>query len=153
MNKCKINAEKPPTWIQAKQGSLSGVLPKSAKKIIEFQLYFEGTGTRITSSTRIDSAWTRLTIFGNVAAAIVVGLFLSIASDMQNYIENAKPGFWTWLARAYGYPDLRNAIFMIEMTRALAVFLILAIAAEMLIVVYVYPRKEAFAQEILRAMD
>ena len=152
-NKCKITSENPPQYIQVKQGSLNGMQPKNAKKLIEFHLSPEGTGTRIKSSTKIASDWTNLAIFGSVAAAFMTGILLWIAADMQNYVETAKPGFWTWLSKAYGYPDLQKTYFIIEFTRALAVFLIAAIAVEVLIVAYVYPRKDTFAQEILRTMN
>lgn len=152
-NKCKITSEKPPRYIKAKQGSLNGMQPKNAKKIIEFHLSPENSGTRITSSTKIASDWTNLAIFGSLAAAFMTGILLWIAADMQSYVETGKSGFWTWLSQAYGYPDLQNTYFIIDFTRALAVFLIVAIAAEVLIVAYVYPRKDKFAQEILQTMN
>lgn len=151
-NKCKIIEEKPPQYISVKQGSLSGILPKSAKKTIQYSLSPEGTGTKITSSTKIASDWTNLTLFGNIFAAVLAGIFLWIAFDMENYILTGKAGFWNWLARAYGYPDIYYTMFMINVTRAIAIVLVLTIAAEILIVIYVYPRKNAFAEETLQAL-
>ena len=151
--KCKIITEDPPKYILVKQGSLNGVLPKSAKKIIKFYLSSEGTGTKITSSTEIASDWTNMTLFGNMLAAVLAGIFFWIASDMQNFLETAKASYWSWLAQGYGYPDLSNTLFMINVTRALAVFLVVAIIAEILIVVYVYPRKNAFAEITLTKLN
>ena len=145
-NKCKITADKPPEYILVKQGSLNGIIPKSAKKTVKFYLFSEGSGTKITSSTEIASDWTNLTLYGNILAAVLVGMFLWIAVDMQNYLQTAKSGYWGWLARAYGYPDPLDTMFMINVTRTLAIFLAAAIAVEILIAIYVYPRKNAFAE-------
>ena len=152
-NKCQIIEEKPPQYISVKQGSLNGILPKSAKKTVKYYLSPEGTGTKITSSTKIASDWTNLTVCGNILAAVLAGVFLWIAADMENYMLTAKPSFWTWLARAHGNPDLQYIIFMVNLTRAIAIFLVLTIAVEILVVIYVYPRKNAFAQETLQALS
>jgi hypothetical protein len=151
-NKCKIIEEKPPQYISIKQGSLNGILPKSAKKTVNYYLYPEGTGTKITSSSKIASDWTNLTLCGNILAAFLAAIFLWIAADIENYTQTAKPSFWTWLAKAHGYLDLQYTTFMINLTRASAIFLALTIAVEILIVIYVYPRKNAFAQETLQAL-
>lgn len=151
-NKCKIIEEKPPQYILVKQGSLNGIQPKSAKKTVNFILSPKGTVTRITSSTKIASDWTNLTLIGNTVAAVLTALFLWIAADIENYMQTAKPNLWTWLAHAHGYPNLQYTTFMINLTRATAIFLALTIAVEILIVIYVYPRKNAFAQETLEAL-
>ncbi len=151
-SKCKIIEEKPFQCISVKQGSLNGILPKSAKKTVKYYLSPEGTGTKITSCTKIASDWANLTLYGNILAAVLAGIFLWIAADMDNYMLTAKPSFWTWIARAYGYPDLRYVMFMINVTRAIAIFLALTVALEILIVIYVYPRKDAFAQETLQVL-
>ena len=90
-----------------------------------------------------------MTIFGNILAAVMAAILLWIASDMQNYLETAKTGYWSWLAKGYGYPDFSNTLFMINMTRALAAFLVVAIVVEIIIVMYVYPRKNTFAEATL----
>lgn len=148
-DKCRIIEEKPPQYILVKQGSLNGVLPKSAKKTVKFYLVPEEAGTKITSSTEIASDWTNMTIFGNILAGVLAAIFFWIAADMQNYLETAKAGYWSWLAQGYGYPDPVNTMFMVNLTRALAIFLVAAIAIEILIVLYVYPRKNTFAENAL----
>ena len=136
-----------------RQGSLNGIRPKSAKKTVKFYLSPEGTATKITSTTKIASDWTNMTLFGNILAAVLAGLFLWIASDIQIYLETAKAGYWSWLAQAYGYPNASNTMLMVNVTRALAVFLAAAIIAEIIIVLYVYPRKDVFAEETLTKLD
>jgi hypothetical protein len=128
-------------------------LPKSAKKIVKFQLFSEGDKTKISCSTEISSDWTNITLFGNILAAILAGVFLWIASDMQIYLKTAKADFWSWLAKAYGYPDVSNTMLMVNVTRILAIFLVAAIIAEILIVVYIYPRKNVFAEITLARLN
>ena len=150
--KCKIIEEKKPQFILVKQGSLNGILPKSAKKNIEYHLTSTESGTKITSVTEISSDWKNLTLWGNIAAAIIAGIFLWISTDMQNFVETAKQSFWTWLARAYGYPYMDKMIFMVNVTVWLAFFLMVTVFIEIVIVMYVYPRKDSFAQDTLQAI-
>ena len=151
-NRCKIVERRPLDYLKVKQGSLNGTSPKTAKKQVEFQFFPDGSGTRIVSFSEIATDWAELTVFGNVAAAVIATIFLWIAKDVQAYAENGRSGFWGWLAHAYGYPDLHATMFLVNLTRGLAAFLIAAVAVEVLIVLYVYPRKEVFALEILEAV-
>ena len=146
---CKINAKEPPNCIRVTQGSLMGISPMSAKKIVSFNLSTEGSETKITSSSQITADWKNLTLYGSVITAFVVGIFVWITIDMNSYIETAKPGFWAWIAQIYSSEDTVGAIFMINLIQALAVFLALVILIEILIVIYVYPRKNAFSRQVL----
>jgi hypothetical protein len=148
-NKCRIIEEKPYNYITVKQGSLNGVLPKSAKKTVKFTLSTEGKETKITSSTTIASDWTNMTIVGNIVASVMAAIFVWMALDIQNYLATAKAGFWGWLAQVYGYPNRAATTYMVNVTLALAVFLVCAVIVEIIIVIYVYPRKESFAEKML----
>ena len=66
--------------------------------------------------------------------------------------KQQKPSYWSWLAQAYGIQGPLDTVFMVNVTRTLAIFLLIAIAVEILIVIYVYPRKNKFAQESLNAI-
>ena len=72
---------------------------------------------------------------------------------MKSYIETARPGFWAWLAQIYGSNDTWGAIFMINVIQALEIFLVLVIVVEILIVIYVYPRKNVFSWQILEKIN
>jgi hypothetical protein len=152
-NKCKIIEESPPHYISVVQGSLNGILPKSAKKTVTYQLGSKNSGTEIAATTKIASSWTNLTLYGNILAAALAGIFLWIASDTESYNQAHGPVFWQWLAQIYSAASQEQGLFMINIIRAAAVFLILAIVAEILIVIYVYPRKDAFARETLRSIQ
>ncbi|MBT8172208.1 hypothetical protein KJN74_05000, partial [Candidatus Bathyarchaeota archaeon] len=57
--------------------------------------------------------------------------------------------FWAWLVQIYGSVDSWGPLFMINVIQVLVVFLLFTIMFEILVVIYVYPRKNAFSQEIL----
>ena len=146
---CKLIAEKPPNYICVTQGSLRGILPMSAKKVVSFYLSSEGSGTKIASSSQISADWKNLTLYGSVLAAVLIGFFMWITIDMNSYIETARPVFWAWLAQMYGAYDSWGATFMIRLIQSLAIFLALTIVFEILVVIYVYPRKNAFSRQVL----
>ena len=150
---CKINAKEPPYCIRVTQGSLFGVSPMSAKKEVSFNLCGEGSQTRVVSSSQIASDWKNLTLYGNVITAFVIGVFLWITLDMNNYIQTAKPGFWAWIAQLFESPNMGEAILVSNLIQALAVFLVFVVLIEILIVIYVYPRKNAFSQYALEKIS
>ncbi len=151
--KCKIIEDKPPEYLLVKQGSLFGTSPKSAKKIVNFQLSSEGNITKITGSTEITPDWKNITLYGTILAAFLVGIFMWIAIDLQNYLQTAKPNNWSWILPTNSYIDPSSTTHLIQITIALAIFLIITIAAEILIAFYVYSRKKQFAQECLNAIN
>lgn len=149
---CKIVNEQPPNFAWIKQGSLSGILPKSAKKNIRFELSSSESKTKITAKSDIDSVWTNLTLYGSILATVLAGVLLWAAADMEAYAMTAKSGVWTWLAGAYGYPDVDRVLFTVAVNRDAAFFLILAVVFEVVIAAYVYPRKDAFAKDALNEL-
>ena len=148
-SKCKITAQESPKYIQATQGSIMGILPTSAKKVVSFHLSSEGSETKISGSSQISKDWKNLTLYGSIITAIVIGIFVWIAIDMTNYIEKATPSFWSWLAQIYLPHDPLMATLMVNLIQTLAIFLTLTIVFEILIVIYVYPRKNNFSCQLL----
>lgn len=126
-----------------------GILPMSAKKVVTFNLFTDGSETKIASSSQIDSDWKKLTLYGNVITAFVIGIFVWMTLDLKSYIETANSNFWAWLAQLYDSYDAWGAFFIISVIQALAMFLALVIVIEILIVIYVYPRKNVFSQQVL----
>jgi hypothetical protein len=149
---CKFVEELPSKTLVLKQGSLSGVMPKSAKKTIRFELSSLGSETKVVAASKIDPVWTSLTLYGSILAAVLAGLLFWVAADMEAYVLTAKAGVWSWLAGAYGYPDVSRVLFTVSVNRAAAVLLVLTVAFEIAIAAYVYPRKDAFGQEVLAAL-
>lgn len=149
-NNCEIISEEVPKLISVIHGSLRGIKPLTAKKIVSFNLVSKKSETKIISSTQISKDWKNTTLYGTILAAIILGIFIWITVDMNNYIEFNNPGFWVWLVKIYGSTDSWGPRFMINVIQVLGIFLFFTIIFEIVIVVYVYPRKNAFSEEILR---
>ncbi len=73
---CRIIAEEPPARISVKQGSVWGISPTSAKKVLTYSLSPVASGTRISCSSSLASDWKNLTIIGSALSVIVAGSVL-----------------------------------------------------------------------------
>ena len=145
----RIVAEEPPKIISIQYGSLRGISPKGAKKIVSYQFFPNKSGTRIISRSSISSDWANLTLWGNIIAGIVAVIFWWIATDMENFVVDGILGFWTGFARAFGYPAVQYVFFMINVIRALSIVLVVTIILEILDVFIVYNKINSFAEETL----
>jgi hypothetical protein len=146
---CKIVSEEPPKHILVRHGSLRGVSPRNAKKVVDSRIFPHTPGSRIVFQSSISSDWENLTLWGNVAAGFVAAMFWWIASDIANLLADGKPGYWTFLAGAFGYPNVQYADFMVSITRALSIVLMATIVLEVLDVFIVHRKINTFAEEIL----
>ena len=150
---CKIISEEPPMHIVVSHGSLRGVSPRNAKKVVDYRISPYNSGARICSQSSVSSDWANLTLWGNVAAAVVAAIFWWIASDITNLLVDGKSGYWSWLARAFGYPNIQYAFFMVDITKALSVVLLVTIILEILDVFIVYRRISTFAEMTLNELS
>jgi hypothetical protein len=149
---CKIISEEPPKQISVKQGSLWGISPKTAKKTIEANFAPVDSGTQVTVSSRLSSDWINLTIVGCALAAVLVCLCLWIAFDLEAFMITQKPSFWSWLATVNGSVDFQVGQALVNLTKALAVFLSVIILLEIVIVVYVHVRIDRFAEGTINSL-
>jgi len=149
---CRIVAEEAPTLIAVRQGSLWGVSPRTAKKIVNYRLSSADSGTRITCSSSLASDWKNLTIIGSALAVLVIALCWWIAADLDAFMITQEPSYWSWIATVDGYTNFQAGQMLASLTRVLAVFLAIIIAVEAVIVVYVHFRINVFAEETLNAL-
>lgn len=131
-NKCKITAEEHSKSITVEQGSLWGVSPKGVKKIISFHFLPKDSETRIVSISSLTSDWIILSISSYVLAGIFIPLFWWFAI----YLESS--GF---------YEPLEINLFKI-----LSMFLAIVTIVGIIFDVYIYARKNSFAEETLRLL-
>lgn len=148
---CKIISEDPPKRIVVKQGSLWGISPTTAKKIVDVNFKVVDSGTQVTCSSRLSADWKNLTIVGCALAFVLVGLCLWMALGLSTFIVTGKPTFWSWLATVNGNLDLAVAQALVNLTKALAVFLSVIIVLEIAVGVYAYAGIDRFAQETLES--
>ena len=149
---CKIVSEEPPNHVSIEHGSLRGVSPRSAKKVVSYHTFPRESGTRIVSCSSVSSDWANLTLWGNIIAGVVAAVFWWIATDIAALVTDGASGYWTWLAAAFGYPDVQYTFFMVNLTKALSIVLVVAILLEILDVIVVYRRIDTFAKETLEKL-
>ena len=150
---CKIVSEKTPTYISIEQGSLRGVLPKSAKKVVSYRISPCPKETQILGYSSVSSDWARLTLWGNILAGIVALIFWWIAADITALVIDGSSRYWTWLAGAFGYPNVQYVFFMINVTKVLSIVLVVTILLEILDVLIVYRKIDSFATETLDELE
>jgi hypothetical protein len=150
---CRIVAEGAPTLISVAQGSLWGISPRTAKKIVNYHLAPVDSGTQITCSSSLASDWKNLTVIGSALAVVVASLCVWIAMDLDALLITQQPSYWSWIATVDGYIDSQTAQSFAGLTRMLAAFLAIIIAAEVVIVIYVHFRINTFAEETMNALQ
>jgi len=150
---CTIIAEEAPVLISVKQGSLWGISPLTAKKVVNYRLAVTDSGTRITCSSSLASDWKNLTVIGCAFAVVVASLCFWISMDLDALVTTQQQSYWSWIATVDGYIDFQTAQMFAGLTRMLAVFLAIILAAEVLIVVYVQSKINTFAEETLNALQ
>jgi len=144
-----IISEEPPRHILIKHGSLRGISPRSAKKVVSYRFSPHELGTQIVGCSSISSDWANLTLWGNIIAGIVATIFWWIATDITSFLVNEGSGYWTWLARAFGYPDIQHTYLMINVMKVLSIVLVVAIFLEIVDFLIVYRKINTFAAKTL----
>ena len=150
---CKIISEEPQKQICFKHGSLWGISPKTAKKIVN--LHFESVvgGTKVSSSSWLASDWKNITIVGCALAIVLVSLCVWMATDLSSLIVTHVPGFWSWLVMVGSNVNLVAAQALVNLTWGLAVFLSVIILLEIVIVIYVGSKIDLFAKDTLNLLN
>ena len=72
--------------------------------------------------------------------------------DLDAFMITQQPSYWSWIVTVDGYIDFQTVDTFAGLTHLLAVFLAIILAAEVVIVVYVHFRINAFAEETLNAL-
>jgi hypothetical protein len=149
---CRITAEKPSESISAKQGSMWGMSPRTAKKTTTYQFAPSDSGTRITVTSTLSSDWKNITIIGSTLSVVVAAVCLWISADLETFTATLQPTWWSWIATSNGVANTTVASAFITLTRVLAVFLAVVVALEAVIYVYAKRRIDVFAEEALRQL-
>ncbi len=149
---CQIITEEAPVRISVRQGSLWGISPATAKKNVEYSLSTVECGTRVTCCSSLASDWKNLTIIGCVLSVVVVALCLWISTDLYALAATQQQNCWSWIAMVGGYIDVQTAEMFAVFTQMLGVFLVVILAAEVAIVVFVQRKINTFAEETLKPL-
>ncbi len=146
---CRIVAEEEPAFISVRQGSLWGISPRTAKKVVSYRLVSVDSGTRITCSSSLAADWKNLTVIGSVLAVVVASLCVWISMDLDALVTTQEQGYWSWIAMVNGYIDVQTGQMFAGLTLVLAFFLAIIIIIEAVVAIYAYFRVNMFAEETL----
>ncbi len=149
---CKIVSEQAPSSVSVVQGSVWGVSPRTAKKLVNFTLSNRDSETKITANSSLTSDWKNLAIAGTVLSAIVALLCLWIGLDLQAFATRSEMSFWSWIV-AGSTLALVLANILTKVFFGLAVFLVLVIVLELFVVFYAIRKVNAFAEQTLKALE
>ena len=135
--------------ITVKQGSIWGVSPTSAKKIIRFEVSTDKTdGTKIVSNSKLSKDYIRFTLLGIVltVAVMLVCLWISfdlsaVAMDHANFLG----GVISSSARAFR--------LLSEVTLLFSVFLAVTLVLESVVIINIHRKIETFVRKILMNIE
>ena len=150
---CRVIADEAPNHLSVSQGSIWGVSPKTAKKVISYRFSSLDSATRLTVSSKLASDWKNITLIGSAFSLIMAFLCWWIVSDMDLLMTTQKPSYWSWIAMIDGYANLQVAQAVAALTRFLAVFLAVVVALEIIIFVYVNSKIDEVAKGYLNALE
>jgi hypothetical protein len=150
---CKVVSEEESRQICFKQGSLWGVLPKTAKKTVTLTFDPIDGGTRLKCTNVLASDWKNITFIGCALAFVLVGICIWMATDLTATLASQVPGFWGWLITVEGNVNVVAAQAFINLTWGLAVFLSVIIFLEAAIVVYVRSNIDTFTEDALNMLS
>jgi hypothetical protein len=146
---CNIVSEEQPRQLVVRQGSLWGISPRTAKKTVKATFESADDKTNITYSSKLTSDWKNVTIIGCVLAAALVALCVWMAVDLSEFMTTGTPEFWAWLIMSRDTVQLNTGEAFVNLAWGLSVFLVIIIAIEAAIYVYVLRNLEVFAQTTL----
>ena len=150
---CKVVSEEEQRQICFNQGSLWGVLPKTAKKTVNVTFESIDGGTRLKCTSALASDWKNITLIGCALAFVLVGVCIWMATDLNSTLASQVPGFWGWLVTVEGNVDVVAAQAFVNLTWGLAAFLLFIILLETAIVVYVRSRIDAFTEDAVNMLS
>jgi hypothetical protein len=148
----RVVAEEPPKSISVKQGSIWGMLPKTAKKTIECRLSPADSKTHITVSSSLSSDWKNLTAIGSILSVIVAAFCLWISFDLEGFVATQQPTWWSWIANSGDFVNVQATLWIASMVGWLGVFLTVVVLLEGIIYIYAKSRIDVFAEETLKTM-
>lgn len=144
-----VVSNKAPHSLMAKQGSLWGLSPKTAKKTIHLTLEQQSNQTTITYNTKLASDWKNITIIGCILSAILTAFCIWVALDLSQFMVDGNPSFWGWLISSRDTVKFQAGEAFVNLSWGLAVFLIIVIALEAAIYVYAARHIEVLAKEVV----
>ncbi|MCW3982677.1 MAG: hypothetical protein NWE96_01620 [Candidatus Bathyarchaeota archaeon] len=150
---CTIISETPPHQLLFGQGSLWGIMPKTAKKTINLTLQSEGNKTKISFTSKLAKDWKNITIIGCILAAVLVAVCVWMALDLGAFLGDGNPSFWSWLVTSHDQVEFSAGEAFINLAWGLTIFLSVIIALEAAVYIYCHAKIDTFAEETLSTLS
>jgi hypothetical protein len=146
---CKIISEAPPQHLCFRQGSLWGISPKTAKKIVNVTFKpVEPAKTRVRFSSKIAADWKYVTLVGCVLAVVLAAICLWMATDLGTFLVTGQPSVWSWLISLQDTVEFQVGKAFVNLAYALSVFLLVVVGLEVAIYVNVHSKIERFTEHL-----
>jgi len=155
-NKCRIVEEEPPSKIIVEHGSAFGFSPTSIEKVITFYLMPVDSKTRIIAETSLTSDYKLGGIFGVVLyilLLVIIGLFVSLVQALLELVMPLVERFESHIP-PYVMAELRSHVDMVNNMFSILVFIaIIGIVIGVIWGIYVYWKRDSFAENILKLLS
>jgi hypothetical protein len=150
-NKCKIISEDPPRSITVEHGSLWASRTRDVKKRVNFILIPQGSKTKIVAYTSLTRDCVALLVF--VFALLFIIILIDVILVILLINVETLLNTWGWLIDLlYGSGLARNIQDALNIGRIFIIFSVIVLVLCIISDVYIYTRREAFAEEVIRSL-
>jgi hypothetical protein len=147
-NKCRIISEDPPRSITVEHGSLWASRTRDVKKRVNFILIPMGSKTKIVAYTSLTEGYVALSVFVLALLFIMLLIYVIQLINVETLLNT-----WGWLIDLlYGSGLTRNIRDYLNIARIIAIFGVIVLVLLIISFVYMYTRREAFAEEVIRSL-
>jgi hypothetical protein len=147
-NKCRIISEDPPRSITVEHGSLWASRTRDVKKRVNFILIPLGSKTKIVAYTSLTQDCIALSVFVFALLFIIILIYVILLINVETLLNT-----WGWLIDLlYGSGLTRNIRDYLNIGRIIAIFYVIVLVLLIIWDVYMYTRREAFAEEVIRSL-
>jgi len=93
-----------------------------------------------------------MALVGCVLAVLVALVCFWISMDLSFFVSTGLPTHWSWLVTADGYSAVQSAQSFADLTKILAVFLLIVTLLEVIVVAYAYSKADKFAEASIASL-
>ncbi len=147
-----VLSERPPTELSFRQGSLWGIMPRTAKKTVQATLKESEGKTVVTFESKLAGDWVNITLVGCALAAVLAAACLWMATDLSTFLITGNPSVWSWIVTSGSRIEFQAADAFVNLAYGLAIFLFVIIAVEAAVYVYAKKHVDATAEAILLSL-
>jgi hypothetical protein len=148
----KLVSEAQPNQLVVKQGSVWGLSPTSAQKVMTYNLTSIDTGTQITCNSKLSSKWINLTVIGTAFSIVLVAVCFWIAWDLTVFVSSGQAGFWSWLGSISSITLRQRTQGLVNFLWILGIGLLVVILVESVVAVYAYRKVDRVADGVLTGL-